>query len=362
MHGALAALLLTCCAALASDVPLKDLETAGSAGMQGSALRLTPAKVHQAGAAWLRQKQALGGGFDTTFRFRLSRRGGLGGGADGFAFVLQNSGPAALGGKGSGGGFALGDDVSGGELKATIPRSIAVFFDTFRNTDIGDPSNNFVTVCTAGTPADLQWPPPRLASSPQLRVNLKDGKQHTSEIRFDPPALTVFLDGARVLATAVDLSTIADDTGSAWLGFTASTGGGFENHDILSWSFERGSATSAISFLKTACLPGKNLCTPEQASVEQSRADVFHIVLPGNVQWGASIPNPDGRRVTILNGRGSVCRDVASRGAQGCAGPSAIMQRNAGGRTLFGVGLSGNTGDGDTEANEGYFEFDVRLE
>jgi hypothetical protein len=40
---------------------------------------------------------------------RLTQQGGLGPGADGFAFVLQNSGPNALGSPGLAGGFGLGD-------------------------------------------------------------------------------------------------------------------------------------------------------------------------------------------------------------------------------------------------------------
>lgn len=144
-----------------SGVNLADLNPAGSARMEGRALRLTGSARHLAGAAWLTDRQPVGNGFQTEFQFRLTGQGGIGGGADGFAFVLQNSGPSALGGSGSGGGFALGDDTRGG----AIPQSIAVFFDTFRNADIGDASNNFVTICTAGTPKQLQWPPARLASS-----------------------------------------------------------------------------------------------------------------------------------------------------------------------------------------------------
>lgn len=344
--------------AFAAEVSLPDLALAGSARLQDRALRLTPSQPHQAGAAWLTAKQPVAGGFDTVFQFRLTKPGGLGGGADGLAFVLQNSGPSALGGTGSGGGFALGDDTFNGDPSESIPQSIAVFFDTFRNEEIGDPSNNFVTICTAGTPKDLRWPPPRLASSQKLAVNLKDRKTHTARVTYDPPALTVYLDGRRVLSTAVDLATVIGPDGAAWIGFTASTGGGFENHDILSWSFTGGNQVSSnISYLKTACLPDRNLCTPEQSSVEAAAPGAYHIILPGNVAWGASIPNPDARPVIILNVRGSVCRDVSTLGAEGCAGPSALIQRTSEGRTSFGVNLAGDAG-----ANEGYFEFDARLQ
>jgi hypothetical protein len=338
-----------------ADVKLADLNLAGSAQMEGESLRLTGSAPHLAGAAWLTERQPIGNGFQTQFQFQLTEQGGTGGGADGFAFVLQNSGPSALGGSGSGGGFALGDDTRGG----AIPQSVAVFFDTFRNEDIGDPSNNFVTICTAGTPKQLHWPPARLGSSKKLRVNLKDRKKHTARIEYLPPALTVYLDGKRVLATAVDLSTVTGSDGTAWAGFTASTGDGYENHDILNWSFAAAGSkvSSNISYVKSACLPDRNLCTPEQASVEETGPGSFHVVLPGNLEWGASVPNPGGGAVTILNARGSVCRDVATRGAEGCAGPGALIQRTAGARTSFWISLSG-----DARENEGYFEFDARID
>jgi hypothetical protein len=88
----------------------------------------------------------------------------------------------------------------------------------------------------------MRWPEARLAFTPTLSVRLKDGKVHTARIAFQPPVLSVFLDGssAPVLKTAVDLSIVMDPQGSTWVGFTASTGWGCQNHDILTWSFAGG--------------------------------------------------------------------------------------------------------------------------
>jgi hypothetical protein len=337
------------------------LSLAGSASQEGRVLRLTPSQHDVAGAAWFRDKQPVSNGFESVFQFRLTQQGGLGRGADGFAFVLQNSGPAALGADGSGGGFALREDASAG-----IPQSIAVFFDTFRNEEIGDPSNNFVTICTAGTPKEMHWPPARLASTKKLAVNLKDRKIHTARISYQPPVLAVYLDDARVLVSTVDLSTVTGPDGAAWAGFTASTGAGYENHDILSWSFSRPDADASMSavssvllFPRAECLPGRNLCTPEHAVIDAvingTGSDVFHIVLPGNLEWGASIPNPVGRPVIISNASGSVCQNVESLGAAGCSGPGALIQRNSDGRTWFSVSAAAS-------ANEGYFEFEAQIQ
>ena len=42
-----------------------------------------------------------------------------------------------------------------------------------------------------------------------------------------------------VLSSAIDLSSLLTlDAGMAYVGFTAGTGGGYENHDILSWNHQ----------------------------------------------------------------------------------------------------------------------------
>ena len=336
-------------AAADQEVELSRLELAGSARADGSAVRLTSAERHQAGAAWLAERQPVSGGFDTTFQFRISEPGGLGGGADGFAFVLQNSGAKALGGRGSGGGFALGEE---GEAGRGIARSIAVFFDTFRNEEIGDRSNNFVTICTAGSVGPMRWPPARLSSSKKLSVRLKDGKAHTARISYQPPSITVYLDGGQVLSAIADVSTVIGSDGFAWAGFTASTGEGYENHDILNWSFspaEHASVFTNISFLMQACLPDRNLCTPEHAVVEESTAGTFHVVLPANSD--AAVPNAGGHPVLISNARGYVCA------ANTCAGAAAMVQSNRDGKTWFSVKLNGEPKD-----RQGYLEFDVRVQ
>jgi hypothetical protein len=85
----------------------------------------------------------------------------------------------------------------------------------------------------------MHWPPPRLAYTRKLPVNLKDGRVHAVRIAYQPPILTVTLDGQAVLTSTVDLSSVVDRDGAAYVGFTASTGNGFENHDILTWSLQR---------------------------------------------------------------------------------------------------------------------------
>jgi hypothetical protein len=369
MTTALPLTLLLCAIAGAQESPSSGLHLVGSAVLNGKALRLTPAENHKAGAAWSEQKQIVAGGFETSFEFQLTGQGGLGPGADGFAFVIQNAGPDAIGNAGSAGGFALGDRHYYSRLQG-IPQSIAVFFDTFHNPETNDPSDNYVGIYTAGRPNKMRWPPSRLAQSKHLPLNLKDRQVHQVRITFQPPLLTVFLDGQSVLTSTVDLSTVVDSGGAAYTGFTASTGGGFENHDILNWNLRPDVSSSisvvssSIEYLKTSCLPDRNLCTPERAVVEQRSPGTFHVILPAHLPWGASIPNPSGRQVAVSNAQGLVCWNIAELGRNGCNGPEGnpagagrIIQRTVKGRTEFSIDDRTN----NFRDNEGYFEFEASI-
>ena len=265
-----------------------------------------------------------------------------------------------------------------------IPWAVAVFFDTCRNPEEKDPSSNYIAFRANGKPPETRWPPSRLAFTPNLSVRLKDRKVHTARVVFQPPVLSVFLDGAvaPALESVVDLSIATDRDGKAWVGFTASTGWGWQNHDILSWSFAETDVSSSMSvvssditFPMSACLPDRNLCTPEQAFVRQSGTG-YHVVLPANIEWGASIPNPSGRAAEVTNAKGIACWDLKARGLQGCGGPSgtggpagagflaegepagALITRTHDGRTWFSVNGRSGSGFG---GNEGFYEFDVEV-
>ena len=353
------------------------LNLLGAAHYFGTALRLTDARQQTSGAAWYPVKVPTAQGFDTEFQFQLTEQGGLGNGADGFAFVLQTNGPSALAGRGSAGGWGLGDGQRN-RGSPGIPRAIAVFFDTHRNTEDHDPSGNYIGVFTNGRPGKMHWPARRLGFTTDLRVMLKDENRHRARLLYRPPLLTIYLDDPDpVLVVPVDVAVAADQQGLAWIGFTAATGAGYENHDILSWSFHTADVSSAmvssnISFFMDNCLSGRNFCTPDHAIVEQIQPDHFHMVLPANLKWGASIANPSGRDVSIDNQRGTVCWDMKQRGAEGCGGPDgnpnrrgpldktkpagSLIIKTEKGRTWFSIN------DASFDDNEGYFEFEVEMQ
>jgi len=340
------------------------LQAVGSAQPYGQVLRLTQAKRFQRGAAWRTDRIPVRDGVETAFRFRISQPGGRDRSADGFAFVIQNNGPEAIAGVGGSGGFAVGHRSNDASAPA-IENSLAVFFDTHQNEE--DESGNAVLICTNTGPKDHRWPPPRLAANWNLKIRLKDSREHEARILFVPPLLTVHLDEELVLRAPVDLARMVGPEGKAFVGFTSATGKGYANHDILDWRFRPAvtsnicSVTSEISFARCASIPEKGLCTPAAAVIDEDIPGHFHVILPAQLAWGASIPNPNGRPVSIKNPKGAACWEPASGGCGGFPGkresePGALRIKTENGRTYFGI-VDNNLGD-----NEGYYEFEVEFE
>jgi len=115
--------------------------------------------------------------------------------------------------------------------------------------------------------------------------------------------------------------------------------------------------SSRISYNLTECLEGRNLCTPANAVAEEPKPGEWYIRLPAHLRWAASIPNPLGRPVRIVDATGTVC--FGSSGVAGCAdGSAAVTQRDAGGRTWFSV--SGTKGP--AESGQGFVEFRAVLQ
>jgi uncharacterized repeat protein (TIGR01451 family) len=231
-------------------------------------LRLTPNQFFWAGSAWFNNQQSVAGGFTTTFTFQLTgTTAGGGGDADGIAFVIQNSAPNALGPEGCGIGFGGSSSgctpVSGPQTG--ISSSLAVEFKTHSD---GSPylSPNSVFIQSNGTNANCVDQSCGIASNVNLPSNLGDGNPHTVTISYTltplptalscnvapgyppVPCLDVVLDGNDLFnggvpltipnsnISAASLSTLIGSD-NAWVGFTAATGGGDNNQDILSWTF-----------------------------------------------------------------------------------------------------------------------------
>ena len=263
-------------------------------------LRLTPNTTYQVGSAWYTNPGgtnppttlSLAGGFTTTFQLQFSNPGGISP-ADGIAFVVQNGTFGGFFNDTSSGALALGpSNNNGGELGFTgLTNSVAVQFDTYCNASFGDicttgyrsPSsapysttdeisvqscgqnanttNHTATTgpggvtCTFGV-VDLSTLP-----APAVPIYLADGNTHTVQISYNPPpvagtcpvgsalgaagcgSLTVTVDTQAVLTVPFNLGYInnyTDPNDDAYVGFTAATGAGDQDHDIVDWNFMAG--------------------------------------------------------------------------------------------------------------------------
>jgi Legume lectin domain/PEP-CTERM motif len=219
----------------------------GSAGtavtLDGTVLRLTPAQAGQAGAAYHTSPFMLGASdtFSTTFQFRFTNAGGIDP-ADGITFVLAAS-PTGLG---SGGG-ALG---YGG-----VPNSVAIEFDTYNNASIDNFSSNHVGIDTGGALNDMGLANVYSNGScgftngfPAQNPNtvpgcMSNGNLWTVNVSYDGSKLSVSLKDSAELSPFIAFNSFpiniasALGTNNAFVGFTAGTGSGFENQDIINWTF-----------------------------------------------------------------------------------------------------------------------------
>jgi len=193
-----------------------------NASISSNVLHLTHASVGSRGGALLAAQQPVSGGFVTEFRFRIICKGG--GGADGLAFLIAGTSQARIG---------TGLGYNG------ITNSIAVEFDTWLNSNLGDPNDHHISVHSRGPLANTSdesaslglYTPPN---------DFSDGLVHKVRIDYVPGTLRVFLDNliTPVLTVAVDLGTLLSlPTGNAWIALTAGSGSSFENHDISAWSY-----------------------------------------------------------------------------------------------------------------------------
>lgn len=256
--------------AQAQQFVYNDFSTAAGVQLNGSAalatnvnahvLRITPATLDQVGTAWYATALPLAKGFSTTFQFQIGNTTSFNG--DGFAFVIQNgsfcngtAGNTANMGPGFPGGPCGAQSGEGGSLGYnTLTKSIAIEFDTFQNAGFGDVSSDEVAIQSCGAAANtpdhtgdcgLQQ-----ADLSTFNISLADGNVHTATISYDPGGvcgefscnLFVWIDGQQIFAIGYEISSLVLDANSdAFVGFTGATGaagGGNDNQDILSWTFD----------------------------------------------------------------------------------------------------------------------------
>ncbi|HRH75156.1 MAG TPA: L-type lectin-domain containing protein [Zoogloea sp.] len=198
----------------------------------GMVLRLTDNVGGQAGTAFFENPYVIGhnSDFTTSFTFQITSPGNpLTNRSDGVAFVIATD-PASLGGGGGGMGY--------GSVNPLIP-SLAIEFDTHRNGF--DVSDSHIGVMTNGNETI------HLAQS-NVPSAMDNGDIWKATINYfgQGDLLIVSLEDLNNPALTASLSYTIDIAGlmgcgsagcvNSYFGLSAGTGGGYSNHDILTWS------------------------------------------------------------------------------------------------------------------------------
>jgi hypothetical protein len=195
-------------------------------GGPGSVLRLTPSAPGQGGSAFTTTAESLGGlaSFSTYFQFRLSNSGGIGDedgqGADGIVFVVQTV-SNNVGSTGGGIGYQ------------GIGHSLGIEFDTYHNSE---PDGNHVGIDTNGAidSGPSVHEPTRFNNGDVWNAWVDyDGSTGLLEVRWSQSSVRPVAAG---ISGIYDLPTILGQN-NAFLGFTAATGSGYNDQDILDWQF-----------------------------------------------------------------------------------------------------------------------------
>jgi Bacterial lectin/Abnormal spindle-like microcephaly-assoc'd, ASPM-SPD-2-Hydin len=246
------------------------------------AIQMTGPQLSQQSSTWFAVPQKISNGFTAYFAVKFTPNPNAFATADGVAFVIQNS---------AGGGNMSGCPEAGSGLSVVggnggcigyggIDNSVAFELDTYRNfwdpNDTGDPNNdNHVAImnCGAGLPNS-----PDHTSGCQVSLNvngqsvpaiidppgvtLADGNVHQVVIEYsgpneatpyllrvyvDPPFVPgthtpastagLVLSGVYNIGANVNLLNSGSANDSAYVGFTSSTGGGDEQHEVMAWTF-----------------------------------------------------------------------------------------------------------------------------
>lgn len=195
----------------------------GGAALNGTALRVTDGGQYEARSAFFPTQVNIQQ-FTTSFNFQLKSANG-----DGFAFVIQGTGPNAVGPLGGG----LGYGADAGQNKVYIPKSLAIKFDLYSN--IGEGRNStglYINGASPTTPfIDL--------SSTGISLHSEHIFNATLVYNLNRLKVTITDTATNISTTQfynVHIPTIVDSP-TAYVGFTGGTGGSTATQDIQSWTF-----------------------------------------------------------------------------------------------------------------------------
>src|SRR5579863_1018386 len=219
----------------------------GHTKLNGTRLQLTDTTAQQESASAFWTTAVNVQSFTNDFTFQLTSPS-----ADGFTFTIQNAGITALGP--AGGGLGYGPAAPGGT--AGIGKSVAVKFDLYDNAGEG---TNSTGVYTNGAS------PTTPAITIGGNVSLHSGDILQAHITYDGTTLTLTLtDTVNTLQNftaswPVNIPSIVG-ANTAFVGFTAGTGGLTATQEILTWTYSAsggssGGGTKTPVVYQTANLP-----------------------------------------------------------------------------------------------------------
>ena len=221
-------------------------------------LRLTPASIGQGGALWSTSAISFSTSadtFSTYFQFQITNPGGIEP-ADGIVFVLQ---PVSNGSGTAGGSIGYGG----------ITPSVGVEFDTFENDEFSDPNDNHIGVNVDGSLVSLALATPGGVANCTSPVGVANcmSNGHLRSVWIDYNGTTLVVAAAdnsstrpatNLLSLAINIPCVlgggtAAGTGcptpvtTAYVGFMAGTGSGYENQDIVDWQYTNGYAPIGVT-------------------------------------------------------------------------------------------------------------------
>jgi len=229
-----------------SRMNVRDFELVGTANELGSVIRLTDTNGFSAGALWYNKKLNLNNGFVCDFKFRLSVGDNKNfsedsyPGADGIAFVIQNTSIDALG--------RIGGGIGYDSLKNALAFEIDLFHNRMRQDfKLNDPNGNHFAIQANTDHISADHSSDSFVFiNPDIMTIRSDSSIYYLRIIYKPGNIFVYLDTSRAyslppicsipnfyLENYLDFSIDS----AFFVGFTAATGRAVQNHDIEDWYF-----------------------------------------------------------------------------------------------------------------------------
>ena len=297
----------------------------GSATLNGTALQLVPASNWQAGSVFLPVKMNITA-FTSSFTFQFT--GTPGQMADGLTFTIQGNSPTALGGNG------------GLEGYYGIGNSIAVKFDAYHNSPIGQ-TGLFTDGANPGLSGTNISGGLSLNSGDIMQVNMTcDGTTLSWTITDTAnPSLTFSS------SVVVNIPSLVGGN-TAYVGFTAATGGLNMAVDVQTWNFIQTSMAPSSGLTKIGTGTLTLTSTNSPSTMGSTAVDGGTLLVNGsigNVAVSSAVLGGTGTVGTITTtGNGTVSPGVVigslTAGATNLSGGNLLVQ-------ISGYGIPGTTYD-----------------